>query len=394
MMPSSSACDEMAKPSEEEVEKITSETKAALEKIVNVKIKASQPSLVKKGSNDPTLIKYTGSQSGGNFAPIERAVKMVSLPEDPLGPPRFLHKKLPRPPPSPPPPVLHSPPRKVSAKEQLAWKIPPCISNWKNPKGYTIPLDKRMANDGRGMQEVVINDNFAKFAESLYLADQHAREEVEKRAALQQKLLEKERREKEETLRQMAMKAREERVEYESSEDESKGIQEREALRRERQKEREREIRLSRKSMEKQGKLAARDQDRDISEKIALGAAVPTVNRDSIFDARLFNKTEGIASGFNDDDSYDVYDKPLFTGSTANLIYQPAKALEDDNQYSEEKVNKMLSSSKFTKANDPNEVSRSGPVEFQQDPFGLDEFLSQAKQKRDYGINKRKHEDE
>ena len=30
------------------------------------------------------------------------------------------------------------------------WKIPPCVSNWKNAKGYTIPLDKRLAADGRG----------------------------------------------------------------------------------------------------------------------------------------------------------------------------------------------------------------------------------------------------
>ena len=36
------------------------------------------------------------------------------------------------------------------------WKIPPCISNWKNQKGYTIPLDKRLAADGRGLQQVII----------------------------------------------------------------------------------------------------------------------------------------------------------------------------------------------------------------------------------------------
>ena len=51
-------------------------------------------------------------------------------------------------------PVMHSPPRSVSTKELQDWKIPPCISNWKNAKGYTIPLDKRLAADGRGLQEV------------------------------------------------------------------------------------------------------------------------------------------------------------------------------------------------------------------------------------------------
>ena len=81
-------------------------------------------------------------------------------------------------------------------KEQQEWKIPPCISNWKNPKvhtqfirkswlcttfllisvaqGYTIPLDKRLAADGRGLQDHTINDNFAKLAQALYTADREA----------------------------------------------------------------------------------------------------------------------------------------------------------------------------------------------------------------------------
>ena len=73
---------------------------------------------------------------------------------DPLEPPKFRHKKVPRGAGSPPVPVMHSPPRSVSTKELQDWKIPPCISNWKNAKGYTIPLDKRLAADGRGLQEV------------------------------------------------------------------------------------------------------------------------------------------------------------------------------------------------------------------------------------------------
>jgi SNW domain-containing protein 1 len=45
-----------------------------------------------------------------------------------------INKKIPRGPPSPPAPVMHSPTRKVTVKEQKEWKIPPCISNWKNAK--------------------------------------------------------------------------------------------------------------------------------------------------------------------------------------------------------------------------------------------------------------------
>lgn len=38
-------------------------------------------------------------------------------------------------------------------------------------QGYTIPLDKRLAADGRGLQDPHINDKFAKLAEALYIAD-------------------------------------------------------------------------------------------------------------------------------------------------------------------------------------------------------------------------------
>ena len=49
----------------------------------------------------------------------------------------------------------------VTVHDQQSWKIPPCVSNWKNARGYTIPLDKRLAADGRGLQEQTVNNNFA-----------------------------------------------------------------------------------------------------------------------------------------------------------------------------------------------------------------------------------------
>lgn len=69
----------------------------------------------------------------------------------------------------------------VSVEDQEAWKIPPCISNWKNAKGYTIPLDKRLAADGRGLQEVTINPKFASLPQALYIAEDKAREQVRAR---------------------------------------------------------------------------------------------------------------------------------------------------------------------------------------------------------------------
>ncbi len=130
---------------------------------------------------------------------------------DPMEPPKHKHKKVPKGPPSPPVPVLHSPPRKLTVQDQQAWKIPPCISNWKNARGYTIPLDKRLAADGRGLQEVTINNKFATFSESLYVAERKAAEGLKMRNQLKKKMAIREKEDKEKELREMAMKARMER---------------------------------------------------------------------------------------------------------------------------------------------------------------------------------------
>ena len=146
-----------------------------------------------------------------NPAAKQRVIRMVEAQVDPMEPPKHKHKKVPRGPPSPPVPVLHSPPRKLTVKDQQAWKIPPCISNWKNARGYTIPLDKRLAADGRGLQEVTINNKFATLSESLYVAERKAAEGLKMRSQLRKKMSIREKEEKEAELREMANRARMER---------------------------------------------------------------------------------------------------------------------------------------------------------------------------------------
>lgn len=97
-------------------------------------------------------------------------------------------------------------------EDQQAWKIPPCISNWKNARGFIIPLDKRLAADGRGLQEVTINDKFAMLTESLYIAERKAVEDLNVRNELRKKIALREKEEREEALRDMANKARLERA--------------------------------------------------------------------------------------------------------------------------------------------------------------------------------------
>jgi SNW domain-containing protein 1 len=140
----------MERPSEDEVNATAARTQAALEKLTQSKIKAAQPKAIQIAKANENYVRYTPGSSTGQ----QRIIKMVDVVEDPLEPPRFKGKKVPRGPPSPPAPIMRSPPRKVTAQEQKDWMIPPCVSNWKNNKGYTIPLDKRLAADGRGLQDV------------------------------------------------------------------------------------------------------------------------------------------------------------------------------------------------------------------------------------------------
>jgi SNW domain-containing protein 1 len=408
---------------------------------------------------------------------------MQEMPVDPLEPPKFRHTKVPRGAGSPPVPVMHSPPRPVTAQDQASWKIPPCISNWKNAKGYTIPLDKRLAADGRGLQETSISDKFASLGEALLVAESKAREAVEMRARVQKELALRQKASKEAELRELALRARMERGgapaaaaaaagggggggdfpppprdegepgarygggggerdrgggerggagergrydsrspssspdrldkrgapaprpghegEWQESREEREERRRRDDLREERRRERERERRLEARDGHgpaKKSKLT-RDRERDIGERVALGMAKVAGPGEVQYDARLFNQEQGVASGFGADDSYGVYDKPLFADrGNANLFKPSAPAPDDDEDGGGGGVRgtERFRADKGFAGADGGEArggggerggggrARGGAVEYEAapaaevDPFGLDQFLSEV----------------
>lgn len=419
------------RPGEEEVQSTAERTRLALEKIAMGQIAAAQPKNVRKASrNEPTYIRYTPANQMGERGDVEhnqRIIKMVDRVEDPMEPAKFKHRKLPRGPGSPPPPIMHSPPRKVTAKEQAEWVIPPSVSNWKNPKGYTIPLDKRMAARGNHLANVTINDNFAKLSEALYAADRAAREEVAARARIQAQLATKEREEKEQRLRDLADRAYKERSalclrerltdrleggtrrrdsrspdfeaepDHSSSEDSDAeaGLAEREQLRRERNREATRKLRMNNMGAEARIRALAREQNRDISEKIALGLAKPTASMD--YDTRLFNQSGGLDSGLNEDSS--MFDKPLFAAQqAAQSIYRPRGVnvdVDPDEVYDSLTQNSRFevlgrAQKGFKGAEDAG--VRAGPVQFEKDKdvFGIDSFLGEVRKQTEDAQSKRK----
>eukprot|EP00075_Anas_platyrhynchos_P000997 XP_005013982.2 SNW domain-containing protein 1 [Anas platyrhynchos] len=382
---------ELQRPDEETIREITEKTRAALEKSVSQKIAAAMPVRAADKLAPAQYIRYTPSQQGVAFnsGAKQRVIRMVEMQKDPMEPPRFkINKKIPRGPPSPPAPVMHSPSRKMTVKEQQEWKIPPCISNWKNAKGYTIPLDKRLAADGRGLQTVHINENFAKLAEALYIADRKAREAVEMRAQVERKMAQKEKEKHEEKLREMAQKARERRAGIKTHVEKEDGeARERDEIRHDRRKERQHDRNLSRAAPDKRSKLQ-RNENRDISEVIALGVPNPRPSNEVQYDQRLFNQTKGMDSGFagGEDEIYNVYDQPWRSGKDmAQNIYRPSKNVDKD-MYGDDleariKTNRFVPDKEFSNSDrNTRGRGRDGPVQFEEDPFGLDKFLEEAKQ--------------
>merc|ERR1719367_2576122 len=283
---------------------------------------------------------------------------------------------------------MHSPTRKVTVKEQQDWKIPPCISNWKNAKGYTIPLDKRLAADGRGLQQNHINEKFSKIAEALMIADRKARESVNARMQLEKKKAAKEKEAKENKLRELAAKAREDRAGLRSKDDD-KDAKERDDLRHERHKDRARQRNNDRAAPERRSKLE-RNRERDISEQIALGIPAKTAGAsgEGLFDSRLFNQSRGLGSGYGDDEGYNVYSEPWRKESNlASNIYRPGKNIDKEAYGGQEELDELRKTNRFVpdkefSGTDRTTAGRSGPVQFEKDeddPFGLDQFLDTAK---------------
>ena len=313
---------------------------------------------------------------------------------------------------------MHSPPRKLTAEDQAAWRIPPAVSSWKNPKGYTRGIDKLLAARPN-VEDVTINDKFSQLADALHTADRHAREEVKKRATMQQLLAEKAKAQKEDELRMLAQQARQKRTaagtrrrnSSASSRDSrsrprgsspnsrsssrDSDVRARERARNEAAQERQKQLRQSRMGTERRLQMLAREQNRDISEKIALGLAKPTQSSESMYDSRLFNQNSGFDAGFNEDQ---VYDKPLFAAQNAiNNIYRPNPSAQDDEPEDDggatveriAKANRFEVLGKAAKGFRGADIAepRSGPVQFEKDRGGVPASGGKPKDDDPFGID-------
>ncbi len=354
----------LAKPSENKKLEIAKRTAEALGVRVSARTEAAYvTSSAFKRQEADKFIKFKPKNEGDAGAK-ERMIRVTTQESDPMQPPRFKHKRIPQGIPSPPPAIIHSPSRKLTAKDQQNLKIPPCISNWKNAKGHTIPLHMRLMADGRNIQDLAVNSRFGAFSEALYTAEREARKEIDERNRILTNIELAETLRAENDMRTAAIKARDEKLKIMASNissvahtdrirgnedsmagrkrsDTEEGLtaaqKEREAIRNQKKYEIKREHRIA--AAQKKKAKITRDSDREITERIALGVAQPT-GKDTLYDQRLFNQSAGVEAGFGDEDDYTVYDKPLFTDRSAAALYK-IKSGKDD-QKGNEGVKKMI----------------------------------------------------
>jgi SNW domain-containing protein 1 len=106
-----------------------------------------------------------------------------------------------------------------------------------------------------------------------------------------------------------------------------------------------------------------------------------------MFDARLFNQSHGMSSGFGDEEDYSLYDKPLFNGVTASAIYRPSRASSEAAVagVNMNTVEAIVSAPSRGFSGADQETVRDGPVQFEKeaDPFGFSEFMGSAKRGRE-----------
>ncbi|KAJ3424785.1 nuclear protein skip-related [Anaeramoeba flamelloides] len=390
--------DELERPSLEEEQETIRRTREALSQRLEKRVGTMNAKLsvknVQNAQSGPktTYIRYTPYQTTGltdvnseqrksvgldqlkkqnsSFELIEKQkiVRIQEVPDDPFEPPRFDQKRAPMISKDPFVPILHDKDKPITEEEKEMWNIQPCISMWKNKKGYTIPLDKRLAADGRGLQQTKINDRHAKNSEALYIAERNSREEVEKRNQLQIARALKLRREQDKRIREFAKLSREKRTkildEISNKAQTDNSFAEREKLRSKRDYERKKEL--------KQNQKFRGNSERDISEKIALDMNYSQlgVNKDIEYDTRLLNMNND-SRNFNNEEQDNVYSTKLFNKTGSN-IFRPSQSSTNNNNYD---TTKFTATKEFHGVNREQITGpRDKPIQFEK---GEEEFMGE-----------------
>ncbi len=355
------------------VAEITEKTREAIQKVIDAKLNSSKSVQKTSIKDEASYIKYTPSDAiRSDRTGKQRVIKIVDKKTDPMLMPSFKIKRAPDGPSDEEPvPVLHKDnTTKLTKEEQRKWTIPPAISNWKNNKGFTISIDKRLASFGQDDDRFKMSDKFSVLTDALTQAHDEAKAELKRKAELKHEIERKKLLDDQHKLRRIAREAHmrrgigsSDRRYINDKEPASSSLaSKREIARRERRKRAERELRMGSMSTESRVKLLARKDGREISDRVAIGVAASAHgnNETDSYDSNLFMHAAGRSTRRGEEQ---VYEGSLFGAQDAvNDIYRA----RDSDKYKGlgmETANKEMNSIAKEKRFD--DLSSSGPVSFE-----------------------------
>uniref|UniRef100_A0A914Q379 SKI-interacting protein SKIP SNW domain-containing protein n=1 Tax=Panagrolaimus davidi TaxID=227884 RepID=A0A914Q379_9BILA len=248
-----------------------------------------------------------------------------------------------------------------------------------------ISLDKRLVADGLGLQQAHINENFANFSEALDLAEKSARDAVEARNQVKKSIALKNKSAQDGKMREMALKAKEERAKNNTKDEIDEDARESDAIRLDQIENIRRKRNIARSRSDKLEKHR-HDKDRDVSEKIAIGLPDSLArNGETLFHSRLFYQSRGLDSSGIDDETYSAYVKPWRPETNIQRTYRPSK---NNETAMAEDIDRIITANKFVPekgfAGAGEQIdARSGPVQFEkrqqnEDIYGLDDLLGDS----------------
>ncbi|GAV27074.1 hypothetical protein PMKS-000535 [Pichia membranifaciens] len=335
--------------SKKKLSETASKTKDALSKIVSRKLHNDKVTTLSSTStnSDTSYIRYTSAQlanltnNEGLNAPKQRIIKITDEKVDPMLPQKFRIRKAPDGPPADGfAPVLHDETNteKLTKSDQKKWQIAPSVSNWKNNQGFIIGIENRLQNSNtpNKLTEQDIEKStqrFAALSDALKNAEQKAKEDLKTRANWRKRVESEEVARTQERLGRLAEEARNSRRTAQDTIADDSNVQEDDATSRnapggvnslsdklqrraERRRRAEEELRSEKISSKQKVRKLAKEQGRDISERVVLGVseALRKKQKESIYDSELYLRT---SHSVKEKPTDDLYDKPLFSQEAA-----------------------------------------------------------------------------
>ncbi|KAI5952200.1 PRP45 [Candida margitis] len=202
---------------------IIEETRAIFTSLLDAKLgtqKKEQTTYISYTGDMPSNVAANGGGGDGNGdganadADVgeDKIIQIETMQEDPLLPPKHKLRKNrhERHDQEQETGAILKKPTKVSKEDRQKWNIPAAISNWKNNSGFTIALDKRVIGGAGGAgpdgnsDDALNVEKFGALSQALTNAEVQAREDISRRNELRQQLELREKRQRQDRIREIA----------------------------------------------------------------------------------------------------------------------------------------------------------------------------------------------